>query len=66
MLRLTNLHNNSTPVPILLCYLEMENFPDVGKLVVADIELLEVKQILRNGVKTQLTSKMILSERDPA
>jgi len=35
----------------LLFYLEVENLPDVGQLVVAYIELLEVLRILKEVVK---------------
>lgn len=35
----------------LLFYLEVENLPDVGQLIVAYIKLLEVLRILKEGIK---------------
>ena len=35
----------------LLFYLEIENLPDVGQLIVAYIKLLEVLRILKEGIK---------------
>jgi len=42
---------NTCSQKYLLFYLQVENLPDVGQLVVAYIKLLEVLRILKDGIK---------------